>query len=220
MVRYWQKIEERHKAGLTAKEEEIVRRLLTLRHNLKPWTRFRSEINKWSGRFHSKRKLTKFIKKEMKCSFKNGLTRSDISHDPKLKYVQWIFGWRALGWLQNGDFVINVDESAFSKSFNYHCSWLPRGRSSPIINQNCRESETMIFALWYNGEWITCIYNCTTRAERFFKFLLLLKYYWDLVLFKPFDDVKLTFDNAAIHNARITQVVIQYLVWTVYFLPQ
>ena len=51
--------------------------------------------------------------KDLGYSYKKGWSRSILSDDPKLKYAQAVFRARMLTWLNNGNLIVNIDESSY-----------------------------------------------------------------------------------------------------------
>ena len=78
--------------------------------------------------------VEKFVKKELKYCCERGSSRSYLSINDDLKYLQSIFASRVLKNLSLGKVFINIDESSFTKSVKSDYSWLPIGERHPIIN--------------------------------------------------------------------------------------
>ena len=152
--------------------------------------------------------------------FKKASSRSILSNNPKLKYLQAVYSWKIFNFLNEGAYLVNVDECSISKSLRTHYSWLSKGKGAPIINTNCKGNANVIFALGCDGEWIWAIYNNSSTAERFSQFLMILKAYALLVLDRTEDELKIILDNATIHVATKTKRAAFYLELEVHWLPQ
>ena len=183
-------------------------------------TIFRAKLRENFGRIPSRRTKIKFLSKELKYSFKKGSSRSVMSKNLQLEYIQTIFAWRILEFITKGDYIINVDEASFSKSVQQKYSWIPRGIGSAIINQNWVGSAIVIFGLWIDGNWMCCVYNNTTTARRFSQFLMILQKFWTIVIGIDPKALKVTLDNAAVHLAHKTKSVAVHLDLIIYSLPQ
>ena len=130
---------------------------------------------------------------------------------PKLKFIQAIVSCRIMNFIRNGDTIINVDEATFTQKIQQHYSWLPKGKTSSIINIKWRGSFSMIFALHNDWNWIWMILKSTITSQKFWWFLMILKDYTEEVLRKNTDMVKITSDNTRIHLAIKTQIATGYL---------
>ena len=69
--------------------------------------------------------------------------------------------------IEEGKFLVNIDEAVYTRSIQQKYTWLPKGREGSVINQNCRGTANMIFALCQDGEWFGAIYNGSTNSVRF-----------------------------------------------------
>ena len=181
---------------------------------------FRARLRENFGRIPSRRQTIKYLNKDLKYSFKKGSSRSVLSKNLQLEYIQTIFAWRILEFISKGDYIINVDEASFSKSVQQKYSWIPRGKGSAIINQNWQGSAIVIFGLWIDGNWMCCVYSKTTTARRFSQFLMILQKFWTIVIGIDPQTLKVTLDNAAIHLAQKTKRVAALLDLQIYSLPQ
>ena len=74
------------------------------------------------------------MKKELGYAFKRGSSRPIVSAKKESLYLQSIFSSRMLTAIHRKEFIINVDGSNFSRSIKNNYSWLPKGKSLPILN--------------------------------------------------------------------------------------
>ena len=117
--------------------------------------------------------------------------------------MQAIFGCRMLEAIYNEQYLINVDEASYSKSVKTANSWLPCGKSNPIMNSRFQGSANIIFTLWVYGEWMWLISNETTTAIKFVRFTLLLRKFIEFVIWVDPTTIRVWLDNAPLHSSRI-----------------
>ena len=173
-----------------------------------------------NGRIPTLRAIKQWLSSKLGYVYKKGSSRSILSNNPKLKYLQAIFSWRILDFLKEDYYVINVDECSFSKLLKQNYCWLPKGEGAPIINIKCKGSANAIFALGWDGEWIWTLYDGSTKSERFSQFLMLIKNYALLVLDRTTEEIKITMDNAVIHVSEKTKSSASYLKLEIHWLSQ
>ena len=133
--------------------------------------------------------------------------------------MQAIFGCRMLEAIYNGQCQINVDEDSYSRSVKTAYSWLPCGKSNPIVNSRFQGSANIIFALWVDGEWVWLISNETTTAIKFARFMLLLRKFIEFVIWVDPTTIRVWLDNAPLHSSQIVRRAAHNLEMPLYFLP-
>ena len=157
--------------------------------------------------------------KDLGYSYKRGWPRSILSDDPKLKYAQAVFGTRMLTWWNNGNLIVNIDESSYSRSTKFNYTWLPKNKSCPVINIKWKGSIVCLFGLWSDGNWASALSHKTTDSARFWRFLVIIKAFLELWSSKSIGKVIITMDNASIHSSKKTNKVITELDLRVELLP-
>ena len=159
------------------------------------------------------------MQNELGYSYKRGASRSFLSKNPKLVYMQAVFAARMLSWINNSKVIINVDESSYTKSTKIDYSWLPRGKSYPIINTHWKASLNWIFAITTQGQWIALLNNNTIKSNEFWRFLFILKKFMEECTDISINDVIITLDNAPIHCSIKTKAWAAKLRFSLEWLP-
>ena len=165
--------------GKTEKAWHLLRKptlknLYLLQHILSLLMQFRSKLKETTGIKRKYGVIYKFLKEDLRLSYKRGSDRLTLSMNPKLKYQQAIFSCRMIKKLESREIVINVDESSYTRSVKTNYSWLPKGRMKPIVNTIWRGRVNLIFGLCSDGNYIGMLGNGTTKADKFCRFLFLL----------------------------------------------
>ena len=163
--------------------------------------------------------ISKFLKEELKYSYKRGSSRSTLSHNPKLKYMQWIFSKMVIDFIAEKKIIFNVDESTYSRSIKCNYSWLPLGESSAIINSNWTGKANVIFGLSTDGNWLAVISDKTTNSVKFWRYLLLLRKFVTIWMKVDSENVVYTLDNAPIHVSLKTKKAAEQLETKLFLLP-
>ena len=151
------------------------------------------------------------MKKELGYAFKRGSSRPIVSAKKESLYLQSIFSSRMLTAIHRKDFIINVDGSSFNRSIKNKYSWLPKGKSLPILNILWKGSANILLALSVDGTWFWMILNESNTHFTFWIFLFFLQNYVRLVWRNINFPIKLMLDNASIHLTRQTMNLAQYL---------
>ena len=152
-----------------------------------------------------------FAKIRLQYSYKRGATRVLACKKKELPYLQRIFCFRILQNFQSGLILINLDESTFTRSVKWDYSWLPKGKSHPIINSSWIGRASMIFAMLSNGEWIWTLKSGTIKSEDFIKFLLILEIYICKSLIIDKESTLITLDNSPVHISKISKLAAKHL---------
>ena len=183
------------------------------------WMEFRSKIIGLSGQTPTRKSIIDFLKAELKYRYKRGSSRSVLSREKKLKYMQAIFGCKMLEAIYRKQYLINVDEASYSKSVKTAYSWLPCGKSNPIVNMRFQGSANVIFAFWVDGEWMWLISSETTTAIKFVRFMILLQKFIELVIWVDPTSIRVWLDNAPLHLSRKVKRAAHSLNLPLHFLP-
>ena len=165
-------------------------------------------------------RIRRFLKEELGYWYKRGSSRSYLSMDKKLKYMQSIWAWQTLCDLHSNITYINVDESSFTKSVKTEYSWIPKGKSNPIVNTWATGRAVILFALFSNGDWIWYISSKITDSGQFWKFMLLVQNFIELWMHIKISQTRTLLDNASIHLSAFTKHVVKKLGLRMRFLPQ
>ena len=140
------------------------------------------------------------MKCKLKYSYKIGCDRNNRAKSWSSIFLQAIFGCKILREIYKDSLIINIDESWFSRSVKSQNSWLPKNKSSGIININSQGRWTLIWALMSDGNWICMIHYSTTTSQDFWLFLYLLKVHLNWQNNYKDKQVVVTLDNASIHS--------------------
>ena len=120
-------------------------------------------------------KIRSYVKREMKFAYKKGSSKPPVYTTMRSQLVKALFWTELLLLMAKGEIIINLDESSFYRSVKRQFSWLPVGRSYPIINDKLKGRASLILATWNTGEWISMVVLDTIDSEKFWFFLELLK---------------------------------------------
>ena len=120
-------------------------------------------------------KIRSYVKREMKFVYKKSSSRPPVYATMRSQLVKALFWTELLLLMAKGKIIINLDESSFDRSVKRQFSWLPVGRSYPIINDKLKGRASLILATWNSGEWISMVVLDTVDSEKFWFFLELLK---------------------------------------------
>ena len=153
----------------------------------------------------SRSKIIKCIKNHLNYSYKKESSTTISGASTKTKFQQVIFSCRILTEILNEKYIVNIDESSFNRDLKMEYSWLPKGRTSAIINQIYRGSKSMINAFWSDGECIWVILNENVNSDCFQDFLSILNYFLELRNLNSSEKTLIMVDNAAYHSSRDTK---------------
>ena len=207
----------RSEMELTKQEKIYIQALVTPPTTPTTVDGIRSRVKNLSGRNPTRGSIISCLKTDLKYKYKRGSSRSILSKDKKLKYMQAIFGCRMLEAIYNEQYLINVDEASYSRSVKTAYSWLSCRKSNPIVNSRFQGSANIIFALWVDGEWMWLISNETT-AIKFVRFMLLLRKFIEFVIWVDPTTIRIWLDNAPLHSSRIVKRAAHNLEMPLHFL--
>ena len=183
----------------------ILKNLYLLQHILSLFVQFRNKLKETTEIHRTYGVIYKFLKEDLRLSYKRGSARLALSMDPKLKYQQAIFSCRMIKILESGDIIINVDESSYTRSIKTNYSWLPKRRMKPIMNTIWKGRARLIFGLCSDGNYIGLLGNNTTKADEFCWFLFLLAKFAEYSLQLKQEKITISMDNVPIHLAEKTR---------------
>ena len=181
--------------------------------------RFSSRIEKITKKSLPLHWINRWLKKEIKYLYKRGNSRPALSIDPKLKYMQWIFGCRVLDMIAERKVIFNIDEATYSRSIKCNYSWLPRGKSCAVIITKWIGKTNVVFGLATDGNWIAIISDLSTISIRFSRYLLLLQHFSNLWMAVRTEDLRITLDNALVHVSAQTKKAAEWLGTRLILLP-
>ena len=107
----------------------------------------------------------------------------------------------------------------FNKETKSWYSWIPKGRTSAIINQTIVGSVNMIAAFCSNGSFICSLYHDTVNSDVFCDFIKLLKYSLSKLKIDLQSQTVFILDNASYHRSAQTVEWLRYYQICVEFLP-
>ena len=180
--------------------------------------KLQSAIHSKMGEKYSIHLLRKFIRNELKYRFKKGSSRPPKYMSRRIQLVKALFWTELLSLLYRTEVVINVDESSFERSIKRQYSWLPKGKSSAIINDRLRGKASLILATWSNGKWFAMAIVGTVDSVKFCVFMRFLEF-----VIKSEQDYlsklpTIIVDNAKTHTSKITKEVLSKLVFKTRYL--
>ena len=153
-------------------------------------------------------------------SYKRGASRTPKSKSKSSMYLQAAFSCWLLQSIYEDCMIVNIDESSFSRSVKWMYSWLPKSKTSGIINTLFKGRTTLILALLTNGHWISMTIDETAKSEDFCLFLCVLKNFIEKWFMRTYSAIKLTFDNATVHLTKQCKEVWNTIGFEILTLPQ
>ena len=96
-------------------------------------------------------KIRRYVKREMKFAYKKGSSRPPVYATMRSQLVKALFWTELLLLKAKGEIIINLDESSFDRSVKRQFSWLPVGRSYPIINDKLKGRAALYWQLGIQG---------------------------------------------------------------------
>ena len=122
--------------------------------------------------------------------------------------------------LYQDEVLINVDELSFGRTLKSKYSWLPKGKSNPVINTIWKWNPIIILGLFSTGKWIWVVLPCNNSTDSFWIFLLILREYAELNWNDAKMPIKIILDNASLHITSRTKQVWSNFKMLMHFLPQ
>ena len=90
--------------------------------------------------------------------------------------MRMIFFINILKNIMNDKLIINIDEVSFNRKLVNNYSWLPKSKTTSIINIEASGRWSMITAFLSNGQFIALLFNSTITSLEFSEFLWVLKH--------------------------------------------
>ena len=112
----------------------IFRDCLNLQPCQSQYKKFKESIKEKFGTEKSWASIKKYIKEELKFSYKRACSRPIAWKSQEHVYPQSIFYGRILREIWAEALLINVDKSSYKIFIKRNYSWLPIGSSNPILN--------------------------------------------------------------------------------------
>ena len=97
------------------------------------------------------------------------------------------------------ELVVNIDGCSFGRYVKTNYSWLPKGKTHPIINEICRGSANILLGLLIEGTWLWMILYWPNTSNTFWIYLFILKKYREITWNQGSLPVKVMLDNASVH---------------------
>ena len=155
--------------------------------------------------------IKQFMKSGIRYSYKRGSNRNLRAQDPDSIYMKAIFSWNLFNDIRDGNLIINIDESSFSRSVKSNYFWLPINKSSGIVNVDAQGRTTMIWGLLSSGDRIWLMVDDTVNSQDFWVFLYILKIFLDSNYQNLWAKITLLLDNASIHlTNEVKRVATKY----------
>ena len=120
----------------------------------------------------NKRTIKNLLKNILDYSYKRGSSISKTGTTKKIQIQQSVFSWRILSEILKDKYIINIDEASFNHNLKMEYSWLPKGITSAIINQNYSGSKSLIVAYCSDGEYLWMALKETVNSEIFWVFFV------------------------------------------------
>ena len=180
----------------------ISRDCLNLQLSQSQYKKFKESIKQKFEVERSWTSIKRYIKQELRFSYKKDSSRPIAWNFQEHIYLQFIFSWRMLREIRDEALLVNVDESSYNRSIKRNYSWLPEGSSNPIINDRWFGRTSIIFGLVSNGEWLWINVDETTKSSDYWLFIMLLKKFLDSLKLNNWGAFKLLVDNASIHISK------------------
>ena len=121
--------------------------------------------------------------------------------------------------LLDKEVIVNADEWSFNRALKQEYSWLPKGKSSPIINISYKGKGILILGTTSNGEWFAMIHAKTGDSIKFLIFLKLLERCWLEASEVSWSLPWFVFDNVSIHTSKLTKAINKNMVVRLRFMP-
>ena len=110
-----------------------------------------------------------------------------------------------------------MNEALRSIKRNY--SWLPKGRSCAIINDQLKGKATLILATLSNNKWFAMVIVGTVDSEIFLIFIKFLELIIKSEQEYPLKLPTIIIDNAKTHTSGLTKEVVSKIIYKIRFLP-
>ena len=153
----------------------------------------------------------------MSYSYKRGSARPSKYVTERNLAVKEIYCAELLKMVNQGNVLINVDESSFDRSIRQAYSWLPKDGSFLVLNENFKGKAWLILATWSTGGWFGMVTHRNVNSFIFWLFLKMI----ELILLKENQSQGsmpiILLDNARTYSSNFTKKVTERLPFKVKF---
>ena len=170
--------------------------------------------------------LWEVSRKRLRHIMNHQLRYSYIKDDPRplkvasSKHIitKGLFWTNYLNFLKDYTFILNIDESSFSRYITRNYSWFPTGSRGPVLNATAKGKWNLVMGVFPNGSWICFLKNDTMSSYEFAVVFFISKL---LKLNSEYSKKTLTIllDNASIHKSSLIFKVIAFLKIKLLFPP-
>ena len=154
----------------------------------------------------------------MNYAYKKGSSRPAKYANQRNMIIKRLYWTEFLRMIHQGRILINIDESSFDRSVKESYSWLPKGKSYPILNDRFKGRAWLILATWSDGRWFGIILQKTANSNIFCIFLKLLELLFKNENLQTSEMPMALMDNAPTHWSRLTKQWVEKLPFEVRFL--
>ena len=148
-----------------------------------------------------KRDLKKFIKQDLRYSYKRGSARPPQAVQPTSADANALFWARILSEIYEGKLIVNVNEWGFSRMMKSNYSYLPSGGGGAILNDRHKGRCNLILGIFSDGEWIGLIKEDTTKAFDYWLYLALMLHIIKQSGIDTTKELSVMQDNCAWHHS-------------------
>ena len=214
VTKYWSKSQK----PLSEKAQRVIQDYLSPPSDPKTISMVVKQLETELKEVYRKQKIKSFVQKKMKFSYKKGSSRPPRYATRRIQLVKFLYWTELLDLIAKSKIIINVDESSFDRSIKREYSWLPIGRSFPIINDKIKGRGWLILAIWSTREWLSMVVPETIESKKFWLFIKILelvvcRYYQNCDKFPT-----IILDNTRTHSLKLTKRIIKGLPFSVRFL--
>ena len=159
----------------------------------------------------SRKRLRHIMKHQLRYSYIKGDLRPLKVASSKHIMTKGLFWTNYLNFIKDNTFILNIDESSFSRHITRNYSWLPTGSGGPVLNATAKGKWNLVMGVFPNGSWICFLKNDAMSSYEFAVILFLISKL--LKLNSEYSKITLTilFDNASIHKSSLIFKVIAFL---------
>ena len=177
------------------------------------------EFMKRSENWQSMSKIRRYLKEEMKYSYRTGWQRIPKSQREEKVLSKTLFWTELLDLLYSNKLVFHIDESSFDRHLYTMYTWLPIKGSKIMLNGGPKGRCNLLLATGSNGSWLAYIQTGKMTSKDFWYFLMLFNYVLNKSWALEESEVILTFDNARTHTANLTKKICTNIKPRIHFLP-
>ena len=167
----------------------------------------------------SRKRLRHIMKHQLRYSYIKGDPRPLKVASSKHIMTKGSFWTNYLNFLKDNTFILNIDESSFSRHITRNYSWLPTGSGGPVLNATAKGKWNLVMGVFPNGSWICFLKNDTMSSYEFAVVLFLISKLLKLNSEYSKKTLTILLDNASIHKSSLIFKVIAFLKIKLLFLP-